>query len=239
MTYQERIYRNKIFNQILEVFHVTVRETDLFILSDFILTDLAFQSVYRYRGYIESYIKYHPDFLTSLNPLKRDNLAPDIVKDMLKAAQTAHVGPMAAVAGAIAEYVGRDILHKSKNVIVENGGDIFIKTEQDVMVGVFAGESPLSYKVRFRIKPEQMPIGVCTSSGTVGHSLSFGRADAVCVLSSSATMADAAATAIGNLVKDKRDIRKALEWGSDIEEVSGILIIVGDQMGAHGSIELV
>lgn len=239
MKYQERTYRNKICNKELQAFHVSVRETDLFILADHLLSDLVFQSVYKYREYIESYIKHHPHFLTSLVPLEQDNFAPDIVRDMLKAGEIARVGPMAAVAGAIAEYVGQDmLLHGCRNVVVENGGDIFLKTEQEVTVGVYAGESPLSYKVRILIKPEQMPLGLCTSSGTVGHSLSLGRADAVCVLSHSVSVADAAATAIGNLVRNKNDINKALAWGFKIKEVSGILIISGDQLGVQGNIEL-
>lgn len=241
MKYHDRSYRNSICNEELKSFHITVRETDIFVLADSFLSlsNLAYQSVYKYRGYIESYIKYHPDFLTSLVPLPKDDIAPEIVRDMLTAAEVVNVGPMAAVAGAIAEHVGRDIiLGGSKNVIVENGGDVFIKTQQEATVGIFAGKSPLSHKVRIIIRPEQMPLGVCTSSGTVGHSLSFGRADAVCVLSRSATIADAAATAIGNLVQNKHDIRKALDWGGGMKEISGILIIVGNQMGIRGTIEL-
>jgi ApbE superfamily uncharacterized protein (UPF0280 family) len=239
MKFQERFYRNQVYNKLLKEYSITVRETDLFILSDADFSDVALTSVYKHRAYIESYIKYYPDFLTSLTPLKDDFFAPDIVRDMLKAANLANVGPMAAVAGAIADYVGRDILlHESKNVIVENGGDIFIRTEEQVTVGVFAGDSPLSYKVRIKIRPEQMPVGICTSSGTVGHSFSYGRADAVCVLAKTASIADAAATAIGNIVKQKEDIRKALEEGRKMKEVSGVLIIVGDQLGACGDIEL-
>jgi ApbE superfamily uncharacterized protein (UPF0280 family) len=239
MTYLQRTYRNKLFNQILHSFNVTHRETDLFIFADSSLISLAYDAVYKYRDQIESYIQHHPAFLISLNPLDQDHFAPKIVREMLKAAEMAHVGPMAAVAGAIAEYVGQDILQQSENVIVENGGDIFIKTKEEVIIEIFAGESPLSSKIRIRIKPDQMPIGVCTSSGTVGHSLSFGSADAVCVLSSSAAVADASATAIGNYVKDKRDIKNALEWGGQIKEVIGVLIIAGDRMGIRGSIELV
>jgi uncharacterized protein len=241
MNDQDRGYRNRIFNEKLKSFHITVRETDLFILADPLssLSNLAYQSVYKCRGYIESYIQYHPDFLTSLVPLPTDNMAPDIVRDMLKAAEMVNVGPMAAVAGAIAEHVGYDImLGGSRNVIVENGGDIFMQSQEEVTVEIFAGKSPLSHKVRMIIRPEQMPLGVCTSSGTVGHSLSFGKADAVCVMARSAAVADAAATAIGNLVQNKDDIKKALDWGNGIKDVSGILIIVGEQMGIKGTIEL-
>jgi ApbE superfamily uncharacterized protein (UPF0280 family) len=146
---------------------------------------------------------------------------------------------MASVAGAISEYVANELLKMSQNVIVENGGDIYLKTQEEVRVGVFAGNSPLTYKVGLLLKPEQMPLGVCTSSGTVGHSLSFGKADAVCVLSKSSTMADAAATAIGNLVKGKGDIRTALEKGIKIEGVLGALIVMGEHFGVIGDIELI
>ncbi len=238
MDYRERTYRNRVSQNNLIPFHVCVRETDLFILSDNDLSELALQSIYTHRGFIESYIKVHPDFLTSLVPVDEDHLAPNIARDMMKASRDAGVGPMASVAGAIAEYVGNDLLMSSRNVIVENGGDIFLHTERDVKVGIFAGDSPLNYNVNLMLKKEKMPFGICTSSGTVGHSLSFGNADAVCVISKSSIMADAAATAIGNLVKSKKDIKMALERGIEIKGVSGILIIVGDNFGAIGEIEL-
>jgi hypothetical protein len=158
---------------------------------------------------------------------------------MIKAALAANVGPMASVAGAISEYVANDLLNISQNVIVENGGDIFLKTLREVRVGIFAGNSPLTYKINLLLKPAQMPLGVCTSSGTVGHSLSFGKADAVCVVSKSSTLADAAATAIGNLVKGKGDIRAALEEGIKIEGILGALIIIGEHFGVIGDIELI
>jgi ApbE superfamily uncharacterized protein (UPF0280 family) len=239
MSNQERTYRSRVSSNELTSFHICVRETDLFIYCDTDLSQKALESVYIYRGFIESYIKNHPDFLTSLSPLRDDDFAPPIIRDMIKAALAANVGPMASVAGAIAEYVANDLLKISQNVIVENGGDISLKTNREVRVGVFAGNSPLTYKINLLLKPEQMPLGVCTSSGTVGHSLSFGNADAVCVISKSSTMADAAATAIGNLVKGKEDLRTGLEKGIEIEGVLGVLIIIGDQFGAIGDIELI
>ena len=157
---------------------------------------------------------------------------------MIVAARKADVGPMAAVAGAIAEHVGKDLLQYSRNVIIENGGDIFIHSQNDVHVGISAGSSPLSDKLSIIVRKNEMPMGICTSSGTVGHSLSFGNADAVCVKAKSVSLADAAATAIGNMTKSKRDIPKALQAGMKIEEVLGIIIVVGDQFGAIGDIEL-
>jgi len=238
MSYQERTYRNRVSHNSLASFRLCVRETDLLIHCDTDLSHKALESVYIYRGFIESYINRHPDFLTSLAPIDDDALAPAIIRDMLKASFAANVGPMAAVAGAISEYVANDLLKISQNVIVENGGYIYLKSQEQVRVGVFAGDSQLTYKIGLLLKPGQMPLGICTSSGTVGHSLSLGKADAVCVLSKSSTMADAAATAIGNIVKGKGDIRTALEKGIEIEGVLGALIIIGDQFGVIGDVEL-
>ena len=239
MSYQERTYRNRVSHNDLTSFHICVSETDLSIYSDSDLSQKALESVYIYRGFIESYIKNHPEFMTSLSPVRADDLAPPIIRDMITATRAANVGPMASVAGAISEYVANDLLNISHNAIVENGGDIFLKTLREVRVGIFAGNSPLTYKINLLLRPAQMPLGVCTSSGTVGYSLSFGKADAVCVLSKSSTVADAAATAIGNLVKGKRDIRTALDKGMQIEGVLGALIIIGEHFGVIGEIELI
>jgi ApbE superfamily uncharacterized protein (UPF0280 family) len=145
---------------------------------------------------------------------------------------------MAAVAGAMAESVSKDLLKFSKEVIVENGGDIYLATSKERRVAIYAGGSPLSLKIGILIKPEETPLGICTSSGTVGHSLSFGKADAVCILSKSAALADSAATAVGNLVQEKRDIEKGLERGKEIEGVLGTVIIVGEKIGVWGNITL-
>jgi len=174
-----------------------------------------------------------------LTPLKPDPTAPPVVQAMLKAAAAAGVGPMAAVAGAIAEAVGLDLLEEAKEIIIENGGDLFLAVQESVTIGIYAGPSPLSDKVGIRLPPAQSPRGVCTSSGTVGHSLSFGRADAVTVLSPSAALSDALATAAGNRVKNPKDIPFALEWLQKIPEVQGAVIIVGDQMGVWGEMEVV
>ena len=238
MRFAERTYRNKIIRDSLTSYQVKVRETDLYISSDVDLKQAALQSVHKYRGHLESYIKIHPDFLTSLTPIDQDHLAPDIVRDMLRVSSMAGVGPMASVAGAVAEYVGRDLLPQTLNVIVENGGDIFLKTLNEITVGIYAGDSPLSEKIALRVRPSETPLGICTSSATVGPSLSLGRADAVCVKSRSASLADAVATAVGNVCISKSDIRKALALGSGITGVLGILIIMGGELGAWGEMEL-
>lgn len=234
-----RTYRNKISAGHLQFYNVSVRETDLYVGTDQNLYSITLELIIKYRNYLENYIKENPIFLTSLVPLADDPFAPPIVRDMISQSKKAAVGPMAAVAGAISQYVGTELLAYSDNVIIENGGDNFIKTKHDANVAIYAGKSPLSEKIVLKISTDAMPTGVCTSSGTIGHSLSFGMADAVCVLSESAALADAAATAVGNRVKTKNDIQKALEWGMTISGVRGVVIIAGDTMGLLGDVELI
>jgi hypothetical protein len=236
--YEKRTYRNLVKTDDLVKFEVIVKETALLVRAERDLSNETRESVLKYRRQIEAYIEMNPEFQRSLIPLKDDPYASEIVREMIRTSQLAQVGPMAAVAGAIAEFVSKDLFPISKEVIVENGGDIYLATSKERTIGIFAGDSPLSLKIGIVIGPEDSPLGVCTSSGTVGHSLSFGKADAVCILSKSAALADAAATGIGNIVKEKKDIELGLERGKGIEGVSGVLIIVGEKMGVWGNITL-
>jgi ApbE superfamily uncharacterized protein (UPF0280 family) len=237
-TYQPRIYRHWIEGKDLVPFTVTVKETDLYIRATSNLQRKARRLVLKYRRQLEQYIEQNPDFLTSLKPLSIPAHAPRIVLDMIEAGRKANVGPMAAVAGAIADCVGRELLDFSPEIIVENGGDIFLKILHKRIVGIFAGDSPLTGKIGLEINPQDTPLGVCTSSGTVGHSLSFGKADAVVVVAASASLADAAATAIGNRVSRPDDINGAIEFGQSIGGLKGILIIAGKNIGAWGDVKL-
>jgi hypothetical protein len=236
--YKDRIYRRRTVNNNLIYYNVIVCNSDLYIGSDSDLTPIAYRSVLQHRTSIETYASLHHNFLTSLTPLIYDDFAPDIVREMLTASILTGVGPMASVAGAVAEYVGRDLEYYSKNVIVENGGDLYLRTIHDLQVGIFAAASPWSERLALLIKREEMPLGVCTSSASVGHSLSFGCADAVCVKAKSAILADAAATALGNQIQANIPIRPVLEKGMKIKDVLGVLVIVGDHIGAIGDIEL-
>jgi hypothetical protein len=218
---------------------VAIKETDLYILAQGVLEQEAREAIIQLRQQLEAYIEANPLFQTSLAPLPADPRAPRIVKEMLAAAQAAGVGPMAGVAGAMAAFVGAALLPLTPEVVVENGGDIFLQTGTTRKIGIFAGASPLSMQVGISIPAERQPLGVCTSSATVGPSLSLGRADAVCVISPSATLADAAATAVGNMVQGKGDIERALEAGGKIPGVEGAVIIVDDTLGAWGEYELV
>ena len=236
--YQERLYRESFKGENLIFFDVCVYETDLRIGACSNLYDKALEVVLFYREQLESFIKVYPEFLTSLVPWRVPNDAPSIVKDMCRASEKVGVGPMAAVAGAFSELTGRELLKYSDEIIVENGGDIFLSTKTSRKVGIYAGNSPLSEKIALEISPEMSPVGICTSSGTVGHSLSFGKADAALILSKDTFLADAVATAAGNMVKEPGDIEKALEFVSKTDGVSGALIIIGDKMGMWGDIKL-
>jgi ApbE superfamily uncharacterized protein (UPF0280 family) len=223
----------------LRAFRQVVKETDLFIHAEKPLEDITRESILKHRGYIEAYIKEHPEFATTLIPWHIIGPSPKIVREMAEAGEKAQVGPMAAVAGALAERVGRDLLSFSREIIVENGGDVFLKTDTAVTVGVFAGRSPLSMRIGLNMESSGRPVSVCTSSGTVGHSLSLGYADAVCVVSESCPLADAAATSIGNRVINKNDIPAAIDYGKTIEGVTGIVVIRDEEMGIWGNIEII
>lgn len=213
-------------------------ETELFVCADRRCDEAALITVKKLRAQLDAYIAANPLFLISLTPLEPAADAHEAIKAMCRAAKAAGVGPMAAVAGAFSEAVGRDLLKQSKQVIVENGGDIFLKTDEPTTVAVFAGHSPLSLKIGIIVDSREMPVSVCTSSGTVGPSLSFGKADAAVVVSPDACLADACATRLGNELKTAADIKKALNLIMRVRGVTGALAIIGETCGAAGAIRL-
>ena len=238
--FEERTYRNQVHSDRMRAsFRVVVKETDLFIRAPEDLRDVARESVLRHRNYLENYIHRHAGFAESLVPWEVGEPSPGIVRDMAYAGLKASVGPMAAVAGAIAQNVGQDLLGHTGEVIVENGGDLFIKSAEPVVVGIFANKSPLSLRIGLRLDAGAQPLGVCTSSGTVGHSLSMGKADAVCIVSALCPLADAAATAVGNHVQTVGDIQKAIDIGKNIKGVDGVVVIIKDKIGMWGDLEIV
>jgi ApbE superfamily uncharacterized protein (UPF0280 family) len=232
-------YRLGIKDSDLVSFTVVVEQTNLCIRAKRNLKDKALRSVMKHRRSLEEYIQHHPLFLTTLEPYPAEETAPAIIKEMSAASRTVGTGPMSAVAGAIAEAVGRDLLPFSAEIIVENGGDIFLKTSRKRLVGIYAGESSFTGKIALEIKPGETPLGICTSSASIGHSLSLGRADAVVALSASPPLADAAATAIGNMVKNADGIPGAIDQAKNIPRLSGVVIIKGEQMGMWGRVKIV
>lgn len=236
--YEPRFYRNWLKDDDLVSFEAIIKETDLHIRADKNLQKKALASILKHREAIEKYIYRHPEFLKALAPVALEKDAPLIIRDMIECSGIANVGPMASVAGAIAEYVGKDLLEYSQEVIVENGGDIFIKTCRKRLVGVYAGNSVFTKKIALEILPEKKPLGICASSGTVGPSLSFGKADAAIIIARSAVLADAAATTVGNAVREEIDIPRALEIAQTIKGVKGAIVIKNDKMGAWGDVKI-
>jgi uncharacterized protein len=238
MVYQPRIYRSWVKSPDLVRCNVIVEESDCLISAAGNLESKARQAVLKYRAILKKYVATHPVFLTTLEPYQVEENAPLIVKDMAECGVQAGVGPMAAVAGAIAQYCARDLSKYTSELIIENGGDIYIHSRSERLLGIFAGHSSLSGKIGIVIPAKETPLGVSTSSGTVGHSLSFGKADAVVILAQTATLSDAVATAIGNIIFAPPDIEAGIQKAQKIAGIKGVLIIKDDQMGIWGDIQI-
>jgi ApbE superfamily uncharacterized protein (UPF0280 family) len=240
MAHKERSYRSWTKAGDLVFFEVIEGQTDLAIYASRDLGPQARAAVMTCRGEIEAYIARDRRFFTSLEPVTVDERAGAVIRSMAEASRKALVGPMAAVAGAIAEYVGRQLLAYSDEVIVENGGDIFLRTAKKRAVGIYAGDSsPFTGKLAIEIRASAAGLGVCTSSGTVSHSLSFGKADAVVIVSPDTALADAVATSAGNILKSAADIQKGIDFARSVDGVTGVVAIVGDKMGSWGDISLI
>jgi ApbE superfamily uncharacterized protein (UPF0280 family) len=237
--YRRRFYRDWVNPGQLYSLRVTVQETDLQVLTDKpVGADFIMRRIKRYRGDIEDYISRDRRFLTALKPIEVELGARPIIKDMSRSAKKAGVGPMAAVAGAIAQFLGRDLLRLGcKEVIIENGGDIFLASRKIRRIGIYTGRKKLWKGLKIKVKPQGAPLGVCTSSGTVGHSLSFGCADSVVILAKDVSLADAVATAVANRVKSKESLPQALAFARSIQEVLGAVVILKDSLASYGDIE--
>lgn len=218
---------------------IVVGETDLWLESSHDCREKAEKIIRDLRRRLKSYIHRYPAFLTTLKPWPDDPGAPELVKKMITASRKAGVGPMAAVAGALAEMLGMSLLATGVNeFFIENGGDLFFTRQKPRTIAVYAGRSPFSWKVGLRV-PAGEPLSICTSSGTVGPSLSMGKADAAVVVSPDAALADAVATAAGNQVQKSSDLAKTAENVASIPGIVGVLLICDSKLAAWGEIELV
>ncbi len=239
MKYDKRTYRLLGENKDLIPFSVKVKETDLFIKATKNFSKKVERFVKKYRADLERYILRNKDFLTSLTPLPDDDSAPLIVKEMLRYAKMVGVGPMAGVAGAIAFFVGKELLPYADEFIIENGGDIALFIIKERIIYIYPGEaSPFKEKLFLKLSPYNKIYGIATSSGKIGPSLSFGSTDSVTVLSPSPILSDMVATKLGNMVKTPNDIHYAINEGKKIKNVEGILITIGNKMGMWGNINL-
>jgi uncharacterized protein len=198
---------------------------------------IAVESIKRNYQELELYVGTNPKFLHALSPLPAPN-KPLVAKMMTEFSQKAGVGPMASVAGTIADLAVKDMLNAGCEVaVVEDGGEISANSNQPIDVAVAAGEEPLSKRFGFRLS--EFPIGIATSSGRFSHAISFGDAEAVTVFCKNASLADAAATAVCNIVKGEdaqTGIQAGIKKALSIEGVEGILILYKGQVGTAGKI---
>ncbi len=195
------------------------------------------EEIVRQRRTLEDYIARHGEFRTSLAPLELRADAPEIATRMARAARLVGVGPMAAVAGATAQCAAEAALRAGVGeVIVENGGDIYLKAAGPVTIGLDAGTSELGARLAFSLSAHETPISICSSSGKMGHSMSLGQCDLATVVAQDAALADAAATAAANRVKTVEDVNPALERIAGIEGIDGVLIVKDDRIGLAGQL---
>lgn len=185
---------------------------------------------------LEEFIAFDPIFQLTLEPYDRPiDDAPPIVKRMCHASSLFHVGPMAAVAGAIAASAVEAMVEAGADyALVDNGGDIAISSDEPVLVGIYAGASPIK-NLALEIPPSRGILGVCSSSGTVGPSISFGCADVATVIAMDPAIADAGATALGNAVAPDASLEECFSV-VDRDEVIGALVIRGNEMAVWGDI---
>lgn len=199
--------------------------------------DAVTAEIIRQRRILEDYIDRHPDFRYSFKPLELHTNAPEIAQRMARAARLVGVGPMAAVAGAMAQFAGEAGLEAgTQEAIVENGGDVYLQASEPVNIGLRTGTTELSDRLAFSLQAHDTPISICSSSGQMGHSKSLGKCDLATVVARDAALADAAATQAANLVKTVEDVNPALERITAIEGIMGVMIIKNDRVGLAGQL---
>lgn len=243
--FEQRTYRNQFNTSRFTGFEIKHRETDLWIGVDPAsfrpeMKEVAQKKIESLREKLDSYIQFEPFFKKSLKPFQPTENAPIEAFEMAQAAEKAGIGPMSTVAGLFAQETGNEIIQNFsvKELVIENGGDIFALLKTNLVLSVFAGDSPLSERIGLEITPQNSPLGICTSAGTVGPSLSYGKADAVVVVSQNVLVADAFATAFGNKVKSPDDVEKVINQSEKFPEILSLLIICEDKIGVWGEFEI-
>ena len=241
MEYRERSYRSRFSNDERRWFCVKFLESDLWIGVDSgsyraSMEGDTYAMLVDLRRQMDAYLLMDPQYKTALTPYDAGLEAPAILKEMSRVSHKTGIGPMSAVAGAVAKKVAEFL--GTKEVIVENGGDIYAQAASDMDISVFAGQSPLSEKIGLHIPAADFPLGICTSSGTVGPSLSLGRADAVMIVCKDVLLADSYATAMANRIKTVNDLQSVIDRISDLPDILGAIAVKDDRMAITGCYEL-
>ncbi len=233
------IYRkSKTQKNGLKTCQFRIGESNLMISSNKPVQQIAKKFLIKIRSEIKNYIKIHPEFSESFKPVKIKKDAPAIIKKMSKASHSADIGPMAAIAGAIAEELGKNLGKHSSELIIENGGDIFVNVKRQIIVGIWCQNEKIRNNMGILLDKKKGRCAICTSSGTLGHSFNYGKADAATVIAKDAAMADAWATRLGNEVKSAKDIKRALSLLATIKGLIGGVVIYQKTIAMWGNIEL-
>lgn len=245
MDYVNRTYREHFRQDRWSYFIARYKETDLCIGVDRAswhpeVADFAIQFIRQLRSSMDNWITDHPEYVQALIPCPVSSDAPKIFQEMSEVADKSGIGPMSAVAGAVAQYTGEALKTEFglREIIVENGGDIYADICENLDISVFAGTSPLSEKVGLHIEAAYAPLGICTSSGTVGPSLSFGKADAVMIICKDVKLADTYATAFANRIQKPQDVQTCIEQIQQQEDILAAIAIKDDKIGICGQFEL-
>ena len=221
---QKRIYRT--FTHREAVFHICCNRFDA-----------VTEEIVRQRKILEDYIERHPDFRHSFEPIELHPDAPEVAQRMARAGRLVGVGPMAAVAGAMAQCACEAGLEAgAQEAIVENGGDIYLRAAKPVIIGLGTGNTELADRLAFSLQADDTPIAICSSSGQMGHSESLGECDLATVVAKDAALADAAATQAANFVRTVEDVDSALERIAGIKGIEGVLIVKDDRVGLAGQL---
>ncbi|THB68393.1 MAG: UPF0280 family protein [Desulfovibrio sp.] len=224
-------------------FQVVVEHTDLRIIASRDLSQEAHQIVRDLRAGLKTHISLYPEFATSLTPLPLPEHASPLVQDMAEAAILCNVGPMAAVAGAVAQHVAEALVPLSKEVLVENGGDLYLASTQERIVGLLPDPNSEAF-LGLKLAKEKFPVAVCASSATIGHSLSLGQGDLVVVTGKRAAVVDAAATALCNQLQSPGDLARVVEAAQELaatcrpKDIQGIFAQYGEEIAVWGDLEL-
>lgn len=245
MDYVNRTYRDHFRQDRWTYFTVSYKETDLCIGVDQAswqpdMVTFSDRFIRQLREKMDQWITKNPTYAQALVPCPIEPEAPEIFREMSAVGEKSGIGPMSAVAGAVAQYAGEALKTQFniREIIVENGGDIYAALSDDMDISVFAGSSPLSEKVGLHIEAAYTPLGICTSSGTVGPSLSFGKADAVMIICKDAKLADTYATAFANVIQTTEDIQPCIEQIRAKEDILAAIAIKDDKIGICGQFEL-
>ena len=199
--------------------------------------DAVTAEIVRQRQILAEYINRHPDFRDSFEPVELRGDAPEVAQRMARAARLVGVGPMAAVAGAMAQRAAEAALAAgASEVIVDNGGDIYLRIARPALIGLGTGTAELAGRLAFSLQTKDTPVAICSSSGQMGYSKSLGKCNLATVVAKDAALADAAATQAANLVTTVEDVDSALERIVGIEGVEGVMIIKNDHVGLAGQL---